>query len=58
MKRAWEKEQAVQKAQNSVRRRLEEAELHGELRLGTLSGMSTGNGKYREHVQNVFEDYQ
>lgn len=49
------KQQATLRAASSVRRKLDDAEMHGELRLGTLSG-GTNDGKYRPSVQQIFAD--
>eukprot|EP00045_Choanoeca_perplexa_P007133 m.63012 g.63012 ORF g.63012 m.63012 type:complete len:587 (-) comp13946_c0_seq1:92-1852(-) len=54
LNRKYRKNQASVRAASSMRRNMDEAELHGELRLGTLSG-GTNDGKYRPTAQKVFE---
>ncbi|EGD81502.1 hypothetical protein PTSG_02219 [Salpingoeca rosetta] len=53
--RKYRKMQATIRAKHSVRRKMDAAEMDGELRLGTISG-GTSDGKYRPSVMQVFED--
>eukprot|EP00049_Salpingoeca_infusionum_P012780 m.237413 g.237413 ORF g.237413 m.237413 type:complete len:385 (+) comp15269_c0_seq2:1230-2384(+) len=53
--RKYRKQQATIRARHSIRRKPDDAEMAGELRLGTLSG-GTSDGKYRPSAREIFED--
>lgn len=52
--RRYRKLQATIRAKHAVKRQIDDAEMDGELRLGTISG-GTSDGKYRPSVMQVFE---